>query len=224
LDSKDPKDQEIINSAPPLQDYLSAESGRQFQEVLALLAALDIPFTVNHRLVRGLDYYTSTIFEFVTEDNQALLAGGRYDSLIKALGGPDLPGIGWAAGVERLCLYLDQALLPPLKQPVAIVRVDTAIDAPQSLDAYVLKVATLLRRHGHKVVHASGMGGSPSKQLSRVLKRGAWAAIFLGEAEMKGEAVTTKCLRTGRQTNFRLSELPTRLYDLLEEKIRPEGD
>ena len=94
LDSKDPKDQELIASAPSLQNYLSPESEKSFQEILALLAAVDIPFTVNQRLVRGLDYYTSTIFEFVTEDNQALLAGGRYDNLMKAFGGPDMPGIG----------------------------------------------------------------------------------------------------------------------------------
>jgi len=94
LDSKDPKDQDLIASAPSLHNYLSPESEKSFQEILALLAAVDIPFTVNQRLVRGLDYYTSTIFEFVTEDNQALLAGGRYDNLMKAFGGPDMPGIG----------------------------------------------------------------------------------------------------------------------------------
>lgn len=103
LDSKDPQDHEVLSSAPLLADHLSPESAQRFSELLAILAAIGIPYTISPRLVRGLDYYTGTIFEFATRDSQAVLAGGRYDGLVKAFGGPDLSGIGYV--LSSACLH-----------------------------------------------------------------------------------------------------------------------
>ena len=107
LDSKSEEDIEIIKNAPKLINYLEAESKDNFNKVLEGLTNLDIPYKINHKLVRGLDYYNNTTFEFITDrlgSQSAILAGGRYDNLMKQMGGSDIPGIGWAAGIERLAL------------------------------------------------------------------------------------------------------------------------
>ena len=112
LDSKDENDIEIINNAPVIKDYLSDESRERFNAVLTHVNDLRIKYTINDRLVRGLDYYCETIFEVVTDKigtQNAILAGGRYDGLSETLGGPNIPGIGWAMGVDRIALMVDDA-------------------------------------------------------------------------------------------------------------------
>jgi histidyl-tRNA synthetase len=107
LDSKSEVDIEILKDAPKLINYLETESKDSFNKVLDGLTNLNIPYQINNKLVRGLDYYNNTTFEFVTDklgSQSAIIAGGRYDNLMKQMGGPDIPGIGWAAGLERLAL------------------------------------------------------------------------------------------------------------------------
>ena len=108
LDSKSEDDIEIIKNAPKLINYLNKESKNSFKKVLDGLTNLNIAYKINHKLVRGLDYYNNTTFEFITDklgSQSAIIAGGRYDNLMKQMGGPDIPGIGWAAGIERLAYY-----------------------------------------------------------------------------------------------------------------------
>ncbi len=122
LDSKDKGDRRVVEGAPLFGDYLNPYSRDYFDRVKAGLEALGIAYEVNPRLVRGLDYYTHTAFEFTTSElgaQGAVLAGGRYDGLIETLGGPSTPGIGWAAGVERLVMMLGKP--PPAKRPIAVV-------------------------------------------------------------------------------------------------------
>src|SRR3954454_2783976 len=111
LDSKDPKDRTICENAPKVDEYLTAEASDFFAAVTAGVDAAGVPWTRNSRLVRGLDYYRHTAFEFVTDRLGAqgtVIAGGRYDGLIEALGGPSTPAIGWAAGIERLAMMIDE--------------------------------------------------------------------------------------------------------------------
>src|SRR5690606_23146216 len=130
LDSKVERDREIVADAPRFNDYLGAEARAFWDEVQDGLTALGIPFHVNPRLVRGLDYYTHTAFEFVTDAlgaQGAVIAGGRYDGLMEMLGGPPTPGIGWAGGIERLAMLLDET--PAAIRPLAVVPVGEAADA-----------------------------------------------------------------------------------------------
>lgn len=117
LDSKDPRDRPIADAAPDIDAYLTSEAGAFFEKVTKGLDAAGVAWTRNGRLVRGLDYYRHTAFEFVTDRLGAqgtVLAGGRYDGLIESLGGPATPGVGWAAGVERLAMLLEEAQNPTL--------------------------------------------------------------------------------------------------------------
>jgi histidyl-tRNA synthetase len=122
LDSKEKGDRKIVAGAPQLGDYLNAESVEFFAKVKQDLDALGIAYRLNPRLVRGLDYYTHTIFEFTTEDLGAqgsVLGGGRYDGLIELLGGPPMPGVGWAGGIERLAMLLEEEPAPP--RPIVVI-------------------------------------------------------------------------------------------------------
>jgi histidyl-tRNA synthetase len=129
LDSKDAGDREVVAGAPLMADFLNEPSRRFYAEVREGLAAVGIAFVESPRLVRGLDYYTHTAFEFTTTElgsQGAVLAGGRYDGLMRSMGGPDLPGVGWAAGVERLALLLPDP--PATPRPVAIIPIGVAAE------------------------------------------------------------------------------------------------
>jgi len=131
LDSKDPRDRPIADAAPNIDVYLTAEAGAYFEKVTEGLDAAGVRWTRNSRLVRGLDYYRHTAFEFVTDRLGAqgtVLAGGRYDGLIESLGGPATPGVGWAAGVERLAMLIDEPKFP-LLDVILAVEDDRAIGA-----------------------------------------------------------------------------------------------
>ncbi|KAJ1941861.1 hypothetical protein FBU59_003377, partial [Linderina macrospora] len=130
LDSKDDCDKKILLHAPVLTTYMNDNSRDHFSYVRNGLEALDIPYTVNNKLVRGLDYYQHTVWEVVCDSKElgtsqtTILAGGRYDGLVETMGGPKLPGIGWAAGIDRLALLIgdDQVKLPPAPIPILIIR------------------------------------------------------------------------------------------------------
>jgi histidyl-tRNA synthetase len=204
LDSKDPGDREILKGAPTLDACLNDESRAFFEAVRAGLDALGIAYVLNPLLVRGLDYYTHTAFEFTTNKlgaQGAVIAGGRYDGLIAAMGGPDTPGIGWAAGVERLALLLDQT--PAVPRPFAVVPIGDGVE----LDA--LRLAEELRRDGHEVEF--GFRGKLGQRLKRAAGQHARFAILLGEDELAAGQVVLRDLDRGEQETIARSALAARL-------------
>ena len=205
LDCKVPEDQPIIDALPRIADFLDDASRKHFAEVLAALDACAVPYTVNPRLVRGLDYYTRTTFEFTAESGlgtqNALLGGGRYDGLSEMLGGPKAPGIGFAIGEDRLILTL-QALAPEA--------------APQKLDAYIapmgeaqnpaaLALAQDLRKQGLSI--EVGDGTFRLKKSFEVADKQARHIIILGEDEIKTNILTVKTFAAAEQKKIPRTDL-----------------
>jgi histidyl-tRNA synthetase len=204
LDSKDEGDKRVNAEAPSYADHLTPDSRDFFAAVRRGLDDLGIAYRLNPRLVRGLDYYTHTTFEFVTTDLGAqgtVLAGGRYDGLVETMGGPAMPGVGWAAGIERLAMLIDEPA--PARRPVALVPVGEAGERP------ALRVAEALRRAGFAV--DLGYSGNVGKRLKRANKVNARFAVLLGEDELKRDAATLRDLDTGEQVEVKLAALQERL-------------
>jgi len=204
LDSKDEGDRRLIETAPIFTDHLNAASRDFFAEVCRELDLLDIAYRLNPRLVRGLDYYTHTAFEFTTERLGAqgtVMAGGRYDGLVETMGGPATPGVGWAAGVERLAMLLQDA--PAAPRPITVVPIGGEAAAP------ALVLTQRLRHAGFAV--DLGFGGSPGKRMKRANKIGARVAVILGEEELAAQAATVRDLDTGEQERVALDALTERL-------------
>ncbi|MBF0375671.1 MAG: histidine--tRNA ligase [Alphaproteobacteria bacterium] len=202
LDSKDEGDRRVVADAPLLGDHLNEASRAFFDGLRRGLDGLGVAYRVNPRLVRGLDYYCHTAFEFTTDALGAqgtVLAGGRYDGLIGQMGGPATPGIGWAAGVERLGMLLAEA--PAAPRPLALIPM-TGMDQ-------ALALAGVLRRAGFVV--DLGFSGNMGKRMKRANKLGARAAIILGEDEAARGAVTLRDLDSGAQEEVALGELEDRL-------------
>jgi len=207
LDSKDKGDRALIADAPLFGEYLNQQSKDFFAKVLEGLDLLGIRYTLNDRLVRGLDYYTHTAFEFTTTALGAqgtVLAGGRYDGLVETMGGPSVPGIGWAAGVERLALLLAEA--PQAPRPIAVVPVG---DAAQPA---AMKLTQDLRHAGFVV--ELGYSGNLKKRMQRANKMNARAALLLGEEELAAGSATLRDLDSGKQELVSLDSLAERLSHL----------
>ncbi|NPA33135.1 MAG: histidine--tRNA ligase [Aquificae bacterium] len=184
--------------APKITDFLCEECREHYEKLKEYLKALGIPFRENPHLVRGLDYYTRTVFEAVSDElGLTLIAGGRYDYLVEELGGPPTPALGFALGVERLML-----LLPDEEQKRDVYFVIPFGD----VHAYALKVADLLRRLGKTVEYSYRKGGL-KKQLEFANKLGVRYAVIVGEDEMRNGEVTIKDMKTGEQRRVKLSEL-----------------
>ncbi len=211
LDSKDPNDQEIINGLPKIADYLDEASTAHFAEVRAALDACGVAYTVNPRLVRGLDYYTRTTFEFTVPDGSglgtqnALLGGGRYDGLSEMLGGPRAPGIGFAIGEDRLILTLQAQA-----GEAAMKKLDAYI-APLGVErnAAALALARELRRAGLSV--EVGDGSFRLKKSFEAADKVARHVVLLGEDEVASGRVKVKSFATGEQTEAARDELRERL-------------
>ncbi len=204
LDSKDHGDRRISAGAPALGDYLNAESVDFFAKVKRDLDALGISYELNSQLVRGLDYYTHTIFEFTTTAlgaQDSVLGGGRYDGLVELLGGPSTPGVGWAGGIERLAMLLEET--PAAAPPIAVVPIGPAAEAP------ALSLTQDLRRAGYAV--DLGFSGNPGKRMKRANKLSARAAILLGEDELAQNAATVRDLESGKQELIPLDALSEHL-------------
>jgi histidyl-tRNA synthetase len=202
LDSKDEADKAIVRDAPLLLDYLNPASKEFFQKVQDGLSAVGVRFNVNPRLVRGLDYYSHTAFEFITSALGAqgtVMAGGRYDGLVTQMGGPATAGIGWAAGVERLAMLMGD--MAPLPRPIAVI--------PMGDDQAALALTQKLRHAGFSV--ELGFSGNMKKRLIRANKANARAAIILGEDEMSRNAATVRDLDSGEQQEVPLSDLEVAL-------------
>jgi len=213
LDSKNEGDRLLVADAPKIQDYYNQHSKDFFADVLAGLDVLGIEYVINDRLVRGLDYYSHTAFEFTTDKLGAqgtVLAGGRYDGLIEKMGGPATAGIGWAAGMERLAELVSENPLPPEKRPVSIV--------PVGADAQLaaLKLAQDLRQSGFKVDMA--YRGNVGKRMKRANKLNSQVAIVLGEDELRRGAAMVKIFDTGDQNEVALAQMVAHLQSELKEK------
>jgi histidyl-tRNA synthetase len=204
LDSKEHADKPFVATAPTIFAHLT-ESARAFYEKLKEhLARFDVPFVENPRIVRGLDYYNHTAFEFVTTALGAqgtVMAGGRYDGLVEEMGGPPTPGVGWAAGVERLSLLLAEPPAAPL--PVALIPVGEAAEAA------ALSVLQTLRRAGIRA--EIGYRGNLKRRMEQANKRHARAAVILGDAELARGVAQLKNLASGEQSEVPLAELVARL-------------
>ena len=193
LDTKNPAMQDLVSNAPRLMDYLGAESLAHFERVQALVRHAGVSFTVNPRLVRGLDYYNLTVFEWVTDALGAqgtVCAGGRYDGLVEQLGGKPTPACGFALGVERLlALVEDAGNLPQAESPDVYIihQGDTASDL-------ALRVAESLRDMGLDVVYHCG-GGSFKSQMKRADSSGAPLAVIIGDDEVAKGEVTVKTMQ-----------------------------
>jgi histidyl-tRNA synthetase len=211
LDSKAPEDQALIDTLPKIADYLDDASRDHFAQVLAALDACGVPYTVNPRLVRGLDYYTRTTFEFTVPDGSglgtqnALLGGGRYDGLSEMLGGPKAPGIGFAIGEDRLILTL-QAQAEAASAPQTAKKLDAYI-APMGVErnAAALALARELRRAGLAV--EVGDGTFRLKKSFEAADKLARHIVILGEDEVRSDIVTLKTFATGEQTKVARADL-----------------
>jgi histidyl-tRNA synthetase len=225
LDSKAPEDQALIDALPKIADYLDEASRDHFAQVLAALDACSVPYTINPRLVRGLDYYTRTTFEFTVPSGDAsglgtqnaLLGGGRYDGLSEMLGGPRAPGIGFAIGQDRLILTLQaQASARTPTEPGAPHLDSEMWASAQKLDAYIaplgpernpaaLTLARELRRAGLSV--EVGDGTFRLKRSFEAADRVARHIILLGEDEAQSDILTVKTFATSEQTKVPRAEL-----------------
>ena len=200
LDSKDPGTRELLSDAPVLSDYLDQDSREHFRQLRLLLDAAGVPHSVNPRLVRGLDYYGKTVFEWVTDSLGAqgtVCAGGRYDGLVEQLGGKPAPGVGFAMGVERLVLLLETLKLVPesVNNDADLYLVAVGGEALARGFALAEKIRDALP--GKVVVCHSG-GGSFKSQIKRADRSGARLALVLGEDELRDTTVTIKFMRDDR--------------------------
>ncbi len=204
LDTKAPQEIEILQNAPLISEFLSSEDTDHFREVKANLDALHIPYTLNNRMVRGLDYYTRTTFEITSGAlgaQDALCGGGRYDNLVETLGGKPTPAIGFAAGVERLLLVLESKLIRD-DDSVHVYTVCLG-DAPRS---YIMKITHKLRTMGISV-GTDMLRRSMKAQMREANKLNATLAIIVGETELENKTVIIKELKKGTQIEIPMEKL-----------------
>ena len=200
LDSKNARDREIVAGAPAFGDSLTDGARAWFDAVKAGLDAIGIGYMLNERLVRGLDYYCHSAFEFTTGAlgaQGAVIAGGRYDGLIGRMGGPETPGVGWAGGIERLALLAGADL--PAPRPVALVPIGEAAEAA------ALPLAERLRAAGYRIDMA--YGGNLKRRMKRADRIGARAAVLIGADELAAGAATVRDLDSGEQGRAPLETL-----------------
>jgi histidyl-tRNA synthetase len=215
LDTKNPEMQDLVESAPKLSEYMDEESRIHFEGLCQLLDQLDISYRVNHRLVRGLDYYSKTVFEWVTDALGAqgtVCGGGRYDGLIPQLGGPETPALGFGLGVERLMLLVEE-INPGFLQQQAV---DIFVIASDQEVTQALQLAEKIRIAEPRLsVVVNCGGGSFKSQFKKADRSGAELALILGEDEVRESRVTLKYLREKKdQESLTLDEALNRLRSL----------
>ncbi|EQB33281.1 histidine--tRNA ligase [Sphingobium ummariense] len=200
LDSKDPRDRPVADSAPGIDAYLTDEARAFFEKVTAGLDAAGVAWERNARLVRGLDYYRHTAFEFVTDRLGAqgtVLGGGRYDGLIENLGGPATPAVGWAAGIERLAMLVDM----PERASIDVA----VIPMGEAAEAVAIGIIADLRRAG--IVADMGYRGNMKKRMQRANAQGSRMAIIIGDDELAQGEVTVRDLTDGTQQRCKIEAL-----------------
>ena len=205
LDSKDAGDRALVADAPTIHAVLTPEAAAFYDGLRSHLDRLRVPFRENPRIVRGLDYYNHTAFEFVTDQLGAqgtVMGGGRYDGLVAHMGGPAIPAVGWAAGVERLAMLLAMPPAPPA--PIAVIPV-----GGEAEEAAALGIMQALRGAGIRAEMA--YRGNLKRRMERANRIGARAAVIIGEAELARGMAQLKDLATGAQSEVLLAELAARL-------------
>ena len=212
LDSKDPGDQDILKSAPQIADFYNASSTEFFTTLRQMLDDLGITYVINPRLVRGLDYYAHSVFEFKSTAlgaQDAILSGGRYDQLIQTMGGPSTPGVGLAAGIERLVMLT--SLEPAPSRPIALIPVHS------SSESSAMSLCYDLRRQGFTCEMA--FSGNLSKRMKRATSQQCWAAVIIGPDEWARGEVILKVLDSGEQKLVRKENLATTLDGLRPRRV-----
>lgn len=208
LDSKDKKDNEIVKNAPSILDFLNEESSNHFETVKTMLEALEIPFELDHKMVRGLDYYNHTIFEIMSDADgfgslTTLCAGGRYNGLVEEIGGPETPGFGFGMGLERLMIALDSE--------------NVAIPELNELDVYVvglgdetnietLKLVQNIREFGFSA-ERDYLNRKAKAQFKTAAKLNAKVVLTVGESELENQVVNFKVMKTGKQETVSMKEI-----------------
>jgi histidyl-tRNA synthetase len=212
FDCKVPEDQPIINALPRISQFLDEGCRKHFEAVQEILTKVGIPFSLNDRLVRGLDYYTRTAFEFThgaLGAQNAILGGGRYDGLSEALGGPAAPGIGFAIGEDRLVMSLQESA-----SAAAVVKKPDVYIAPlgAGMNAEAALLARELRRHD-LVADLGDETFRLKKSFEAATKAGAKYILIVGENEVKADAFALKNLATGEQVSVPRADLPRRIQE-----------
>ncbi len=204
LDSKDERDRTIVANAPTIAGFLTEPAAKFYARLQTYLDRFGVPFRENPRIVRGLDYYGHTAFEFVTSKLGAqgtVMGGGRYDGLVEEMGGPPTPAVGWAAGIERLAMLLPDP--PRVPAPVAVVPVGEAAEAVS------LNVLQALRHAGIRAEIA--YRGNLRRRMERANRIGARAAVVIGDDDIAEGVAQVKDLASGEQVAVALADLPHRL-------------
>jgi len=216
LDTKNPDVQAILVNAPKLSDHLGEETTQHFSKLCELLDLAGIQYTVNERLVRGLDYYNRTVFEWVTDSLGAqgtVLAGGRYDGLVEQLGGKSSPAVGFAMGIERLVLMLETLELVDTSLSAVDVYVCAMGDNAQSQAMIISQ--SLREQHSGLRIMKHNSGGNFKKQMKKADQSGAKIVLLFGDDELENDSVTVKYLREDKpQSTMTMSELSTLLEEL----------
>ena len=204
LDCKNERCKDITKEAPKITDYLSDSSSLHFKMLVQILGELSVPYTINDKIVRGLDYYTETVFEFTTDklgSQNAVAAGGRYNNLVEKMGGPSTPATGFALGLERIVLLHEQISDEEFKfltdVYIAWIGEDTFIPA--------MKIATDLRIRG-KSVYIEHDSKSIKSQLKRANKLGAGYTVIIGEEELKSARVTVRNMRESSEESIGITD------------------
>jgi histidyl-tRNA synthetase len=204
LDSKDESDRKLVADAPTIAPYLTEAAASFYAKLQDHLSRMGVPYRENPRIVRGLDYYSHTAFEFVTTALGAqgtVMAGGRYDGLIEEMGGPATPAVGWAAGIERLSMLVAEA--PLVVAPVVVIPTGDDTQAPAIDAVQALRHAGIRAEIGYR--------GNLKRRMERANKQGARAAVIIGGDEAARGVAQVKNLRTGEQHEVALTDLATHL-------------
>ena len=226
LDCKVSEDRPIIEQAPKIGAYLSEASKARFDEVLATLEALQIPYEIDQNLVRGLDYYSETVFEFHYKsakgnDYGAIGAGGHYGKLMSELGGPDLPGVGFSFGIERIVSVLkDDELLEDSSNELDVY----IMPLDKSSMTYAQEVAVILRNSGGYKVDMSFDNIKLGNMFKRATNKHAKYAVIIGENEVKEDSVVLKDLVKQEQVTVKVEKLVEKLDELYEASYEEEGN
>ncbi|HEV7457985.1 MAG TPA: histidine--tRNA ligase [Roseococcus sp.] len=207
IDSKEAQDRALVADAPTIEGFLTEGARAHWDALRRHLHAFRLPWRENPRIVRGLDYYSHTAFEFVTDRLGAqgtVMGGGRYDGLVEEMGGPATPSVGWAAGVERLSMLLERGGLTPAAPRLVVV-----IPVGEAEEGAALSLLQSLRAAG--VAAEMGYRGNLKRRMERANKQGARAALILGEAEVARGVAQLRDLDAGTQAEVPLAEVAARL-------------
>ena len=223
LDSKDKGDKAVVANAPSILDYLSEPAKKHFDEVVAMLDALEVPYQIDHNMVRGLDYYTHTIFEIMSDAQgmgaqNTICAGGRYNQLVAELGGPETPGFGFALGIERVLLVLEaEAVLIPTGNPLDAY----VVNLGEAVNIEALKLVQSIRHAGFSA-DRDVLNRKAKGQFKTADKLNATLVLTIGESELEAGVVNVKAMATRKEIQVPLTEIYTNFSAVYDELTKEE--